>query len=167
MVLVSLGGSFGVRYIFTNFLSIPLPARAFRFLIGGSRGNPAAVDERLRRCPSTHLPFICIYRLPDRHGGGGLAGYRPPHGDCDTDSHNLRAGRYRVHHYAVRHLLRCYVRRHHHLGADQYPRRSSFGGHLHRGLPDGEARAGEVRPLLLPPLVHSSAAQLPSSPWCW
>ncbi len=31
LVFVSLGGSFGVRYIFTNFLSIPLPAGPFGF----------------------------------------------------------------------------------------------------------------------------------------
>jgi hypothetical protein len=31
LVLVSLGGSFGVRYIFTNYLSIPLPAGPFGF----------------------------------------------------------------------------------------------------------------------------------------
>jgi putative tricarboxylic transport membrane protein len=31
LVLVSLGGSFGVYYIFTNYLSIPLPAGPFGF----------------------------------------------------------------------------------------------------------------------------------------
>jgi putative tricarboxylic transport membrane protein len=31
LILVSLGGSFGVRYIFTNYLSIPLPAGPFGF----------------------------------------------------------------------------------------------------------------------------------------
>jgi putative tricarboxylic transport membrane protein len=31
LILVSLGGSFGVRYIFTNYLSIPLPAGPLGF----------------------------------------------------------------------------------------------------------------------------------------